>query len=43
MNKWIKIGTLAAALAIVALMALGTAAFAQGLAPQNTPSAAGPG
>ncbi len=43
MNKWMKIGTLAAALAIVALMALGTAAFAQGPTPQTTPPAYGPG
>ena len=43
MNKWIKLGTLAAALAIVALLALGTAAFAQGPTPQTTPRAYGPG
>ncbi len=37
MSKWLKIGTLAAALAVVALMVLGTAAFAQGPTPQTTP------
>ena len=43
MSKWLKIGTLAAALAVFALMALGAAAFAQGPNPQNTPPATGPG
>ena len=42
MSRWMKIGTMAAALAIVVLMALGTAAFAQGPAPQGTPPASGP-
>ena len=43
MSKWLKIGTLAAALAIVALIGLGAAAFAQGPNPQTTPLATGPG
>ncbi len=38
MNRWLKLGTLAAVLAIVGLMALGTAVFAQGPAPQTTPA-----
>ena len=42
MSKWLKIGTLAAALAVFALMAFGAAAFAQGPNPQNTPPATGP-
>ncbi len=43
MSKWLKIGTLAAALAVFALMAFGAAAFAQGPNPQTTPSATNPG
>ncbi len=43
MNKWLKLGMLAAVLALVGLVALGTAAFAQGPAPQTTPSATAPG
>jgi hypothetical protein len=41
MNKWLKIGTLATMLAVIALMSLGTAAFAQG--PATTPPALGRG
>ncbi len=37
MNKWLKLGTMAAVLAIASLMVLGTAAFAQGPTPQTTP------
>ncbi|MGE5140982.1 MAG: hypothetical protein ACM3JD_16065 [Rudaea sp.] len=44
MSKWLKLGTLAALLAVVGLAALGgTAAFAQGPAPQSTAPAYGPG
>ncbi len=43
MNKWLKLGTLAAALAVVAVLALGASAFAQGPTPQTTPHASGPG
>ncbi len=43
MKKWLKLGMLAAVLALVGLVALGTAAFAQGPAPQTTPSATAPG
>ncbi len=43
MSKWLKIGTLAAALAVFALMAFGAAAFAQGPNPGTTPSATNPG
>lgn len=41
MNKWFKIGTAAMVLAVIALMSLGTAAFAQG--PATTPPALGLG
>ncbi len=41
--KWIKLGTLASALAVVALLALGASAFAQGPTPQGTPPAFGQG
>jgi hypothetical protein len=41
MNKWFKIGTVATVLAVIALMSLGTAAFAQG--PATTPPALGLG
>ncbi len=43
MSKWLKIGTLAAALAVFALVAFGAAAFAQGPNPGTTPSATNPG
>lgn len=39
--KWLRIGSLAALVAVVALMAFGTAAFAQG--PVTTPPAPGLG
>ncbi len=42
-NKWMKLGTLAVALAVVALLALGVSAFAQGPTPQSTPPAFGQG
>jgi hypothetical protein len=41
MNQWFKIGTVAMVLAVIALMSLGTAAFAQG--PATTPPALGLG
>ncbi len=37
MKSWWKIGTLAAALAVIGLLAFGTAAFAQGPTPSDTP------
>ncbi len=43
MNKWVKIGTLAVALAVVAVLALSASAFAKGPALQGTPSAYGQG
>ncbi len=40
MNKWLKLGTFAAALAVVAVLALGASAFAQGPTPQTPPPTA---
>ncbi len=38
MNRWMKLGMLAAALAVLTTLALGASAFAQGPAPQATPA-----
>ena len=43
MSKWLKLGTLAAVLAVVGLAALGTVALAQGPTPQSGTPAYGPG
>ena len=43
MDKWVKIGTLAATLAVVAVLALGASAFAKGPALQGAPPAYGQG
>ncbi len=43
MNKWVRIGTLAAILAVVVVLALGASAFAKGPALQGTPPAYGQG
>ncbi|MBE3558447.1 MAG: hypothetical protein IMW89_04390 [Ktedonobacteraceae bacterium] len=43
MKTWLKIGLLAAVLAVAALVVTGATAFARGPVAQNTASAAGPG